>query len=133
MVHGSLMALVYSSRKQERKDCRAVHLVTFYCVELFNPCFINIQISPLAFNCPLLPKRDSVSSMSRSITRSIRRIAVHSTILSKITILRTFASGLSERPSMTQPAEETRNVKDMDRLLEIIRASTDRHVVLEVF
>jgi len=34
---------------------------------------------------------------------------------------------------MTQPAEETRSVEDMDRLLEVVRALTNRHVLLEAF
>lgn len=62
--------------------------------------------------------------MSWSITRPIR-IAAPPTISPKITILRTFASSLSGSLSMTRPAEETRNVKDMDDLLEIVRASTN--------
>lgn len=62
--------------------------------------------------------------MSWPITRPIRIVAPP-TIFPKITILRTFTCGLSGSLSMTRPAEETRNVKDMDDLLEIVRASTN--------
>ena len=66
-------------------------------------------------------KQDLVFSMTRStLSRAIR---IPATLL-RPTLLRTFASSLSKGLGMTQPAEETRNVEDMDRLLEIIRALT---------
>ena len=68
--------------------------------------------------------------MSSSITSRAIRIAARPIIPPKSTLLRNLASGLSEGPGMTRPAEETRNVEDMDRLLEVIRASTNQHVIL---
>ncbi len=67
-----------------------------------------------------------------TLSRAIRIPARPITLLKPI-LLRTFASSLSKGPNMTQPAEETRSVEDMDRLLEVVRALTNRHVLLEAF
>jgi len=86
------------------------------------------------FKCNMfIPKRDLVSSMLRFTPSRAIRIAAHPIVLPKSTLLRTFTSSRSEVPSMTHPAEETRSVEDLDRLLEIIRASTNGHIPLEVF
>lgn len=78
---------------------------------------------------------DLVFFMTRPTLSRPIRIPARPITLPKPTLLRlrTFASSLSKGPNMTHPAEERRSVEDLDRLLEIIRASTNRHILLEVF
>lgn len=73
-----------------------------------------------------------VCFMSRFIPSRVIRNLARPTILPK-SALRTVTSSPSEGPNMTKPADETRSVEDMDRLLEIIRTSTIRHILLEIF
>jgi hypothetical protein len=93
------------------------------------------KIYPLANECNL-SKQYLVFFMSRfTPSRAIRNPA-RPIILPKSALLRTITSSPSKGtsgPNMTLPADETRSVEDMDRLLEIIRTLTNRHILLEAF